>query len=173
MQSSIFGKTRDIRLIPKLYILLKEEGFPEIVIKYVASDWLFISFLSQDTCTRFKKCEGVKSYFSFFRPVVNGFYVKEHVIWLEMLGLPCCAWNDVVVKKIANMQGDIFFLEEYENAPLAVKCVCIKTVKSSLIHDKIRVVAQGIEYVVIVREISNWEPNMMKKGDIDSNIPDL
>ncbi|CAH1435946.1 unnamed protein product [Lactuca virosa] len=124
MQSSIFGKMRDIRLIPKLYILLKEEGFPEIVIKYVSSDWVFISFLSEDSYTRFKKCEGVKSYFSVFRLVVNGFYVKERAIWLEMLGLPCCAWNDAAVKKIANMWGDVCFLEEDENAPLAVKRVC-------------------------------------------------
>ncbi|CAH1436007.1 unnamed protein product [Lactuca virosa] len=172
-QSSIFGKLRDIRLIPKLGILLKEEGFLENIIKYVASEWVFISFLSEDTCTRFKKCEGVKSYFSEFRPVVNGFYVKERAIWLELLGLPCCAWNDAAVKKIANFWGDICFLEEDENAPLAAKRVCIKTVISSLIHDKIRVVAQGIEYVVTVREISNWEPDLMEDGDIESDIPDL
>ncbi|CAH1421340.1 unnamed protein product [Lactuca virosa] len=71
------------------------------------------------------------------------------------------------------MWGDVCFLEEDENAPLAVKRMCIKTVKSSLIHDKIRVVAQGIEYVVTVREISNWEPDMMEEGYIDSDIPDL
>ncbi|CAI9283025.1 unnamed protein product [Lactuca saligna] len=85
IQSSIFGKLRDIRLISKLCILLKEEGFPMSIIK----------------------------------SVVNGFYVKERTIWLEMLCLPCCSWNDATVKNIANIWGDVYFLEEDENAPLA------------------------------------------------------
>ncbi|CAH1453113.1 unnamed protein product [Lactuca virosa] len=48
---SVFGKLRDIKLIPKLGILLKEEGFPKIVIKYVASDWVYISFVSEAAYT--------------------------------------------------------------------------------------------------------------------------
>nr|KAJ0208910.1 hypothetical protein LSAT_V11C400195770 [Lactuca sativa] len=76
---SVFGKLRDIRMIPKLGILLKEEGFPEIVIK--------------------------------------------RVILLELVGLACCAWNDVAVKKSASMWGEVCFIEEDEDAPLAVKQV--------------------------------------------------
>ncbi|CAH1415487.1 unnamed protein product [Lactuca virosa] len=143
LKASVFGKLRDIRLIPKLCILLKEEGFPEIVIKYVASDWVYISFVS------------------------------ERAIWLELVGLPCCAWNDVAVKKLASMWGDVCFIEEDRDAPLAVKRVCIKTGKPSLIHDMIKVVAQGVEYGVVVREISNWEPNIMVEGEIGSDILDL
>ncbi|CAH1421341.1 unnamed protein product [Lactuca virosa] len=77
MRSSIFGKLRDIRLIPKLCILLKEEGFPEIVIKYVASDWVFISFLSENTCTRFKKCEGLSLIFQFLDRLLMASMLKS------------------------------------------------------------------------------------------------
>nr|KAJ0213406.1 hypothetical protein LSAT_V11C400215910 [Lactuca sativa] len=100
-----------------------------------------------------------------FRPVVNGFSIKERVIWLELVGLPCCAWNDVA--------GEVCFIEDDGDAPLAVKRVCIKTGKPFLIQDMIKVVAQGVEYEVVVREIANWEPNIMKEGEIGSDIPDL
>ncbi|CAH1442848.1 unnamed protein product [Lactuca virosa] len=63
--------------------------------------------------------------------------------------------------------------EEDGDAPLAVKRVCIKTGKPFLIQDMIKVVAQGVEYGVVVREISNWEPNIIEEGEIGSDIPDV
>ncbi|CAH1449455.1 unnamed protein product [Lactuca virosa] len=96
------------------------------------------------------------------------FFVKEHAIWLDLVGLPCCAWNDVAVKKLATMWGEVCFLEEVGDTPLAVKRVCIKTGKPSLIHDMIKVVAQGVEYGVVVRVISNWEPDIMEEGEIEN-----
>ncbi|CAH1436637.1 unnamed protein product [Lactuca virosa] len=90
-----------------------------------------------------------------------------------MVGLPCCAWNDVAVKKVASMWDEVCFIEEDGDAPLAVKRVCIKTAKPFLIQDMVKVVAQGVEYGVGVHKISNWEPNIMEEGEIESDIPDL
>lgn len=48
-----------------------------------------------------------------------------------------------------------------------------KTGKLSLIDDMIKVVAQGVEYGVVVYEISNWEPYITEDGQIDSAILNL
>lgn len=93
--------------------------------------------------------------------MVNGFKVLERVIWIEILGLSCCASNDVAMNKVAGLWGDMCFLEGDIQAPLAVKRVCIKTRKPSLIHEKISVIIQGISYELVVRELSNWEPNIV------------
>lgn len=93
--------------------------------------------------------------------MVNGFKVLERVIWIEILGLSCCAWNDVAMNKVAGLWGDMCFLEGDIQAPLAVKRVCIKTLKPILIHEKISVIIQGISYELVVRELSNWEPNIV------------
>ncbi|CAH1453112.1 unnamed protein product [Lactuca virosa] len=71
------------------------------------------------------------------------------------------------------MWDEVCFIEEDVDVPLAVKRVCIKTGTPFLIQDMIKVVAQGVEYGVVVREISNWEPNIMEDGEIGSDIPDL
>ncbi|CAH1415856.1 unnamed protein product [Lactuca virosa] len=71
------------------------------------------------------------------------------------------------------MWGEVCFIEEDGDTLLAVKRVCIKTGKPSLIHDMIKLVAQGVEYGVVMREISNWEPDIMEEGEIGSDILDL
>ncbi|CAH1448082.1 unnamed protein product [Lactuca virosa] len=86
-----------------------------------------------------------------------------------MIGLPCCAWNKDVVSKVANMWGDVCFLDDDGDAPLAIKRACIKTSKPTLIHETVKVVAQGIEYDVAVREISNWEPDILEEGEGNGN----
>ncbi|CAH1423762.1 unnamed protein product [Lactuca virosa] len=171
--ASVFAKLRDIRLIQNLFVLLKEEGFDDLQIKYVASDWVYLTFLSEEVCTRFKKCKGIKAYFSLFRPDVNGFFVKERVVWIEMIGLPCCAWNEDDVSKVASMWDDVCFLDDDGDAPLAIKRVCIRTSKPTLIHEAFKVVVQGIEYDVAVREVFNWEPDILEEGEVGLDIPDL
>ncbi|CAH1413153.1 unnamed protein product [Lactuca virosa] len=173
LQASVFAKLRDIRLIQNLFVLLKEEGFDDLQIKYVASDWVYLTFLSEEVCARFKKCNGIKAYFSLFTPVVNGFFVKERAVWIEMIGLPCCAWNEDAISKVASMWGDVCFLDDDGDTPLAIKRACIKTSKPALIHETVKVVAQGIEYDLAFREISNWEPDILEEGEVGSDIPDL
>ncbi|CAI9286423.1 unnamed protein product [Lactuca saligna] len=69
--------------------------------------------------------------------------------------------------------GEVCFIEEDGDARLVVKCVCIKAAEPFFIQDMIKVVAQDVEYGVVVHEISNWEPNIMEDGEIGSDIPDL
>ncbi|CAI9292288.1 unnamed protein product [Lactuca saligna] len=90
-----------------------------------------------------------------------------------MIGLPCCAWNDDVVSKVARMWGDVCFLDDDVDAPLAIKRACIKTSKLDLIHETVKLVAQGIEYDVVVREISNWGSNILEEWEVGLDIPDL
>ncbi|CAH1453334.1 unnamed protein product [Lactuca virosa] len=174
LKPSVFCQVRSVRLIPKLFLLLKEEGFHEIQIKYLGGDWVYVEFESELVCAKFKKSSSVGAYFSNFRHVVNGFKVLERVVWIEILGLPCCAWNDSAVNKVAGLWGEVCFLDDDNQAPLAIKRVCIKTMKPSLIHDKLSLVVQGITYEVVVRELSNWEPNILCSEEaLDCDIPSL
>ena len=92
--------------IPQTGGITWEEGFPDIQIQYVCGDyWFYVSFDLEKDCSRFKKSKHVHAYFSTFRPMVNGFIVKERVDWIELMGLPCCAWNDGDVSKVENIWG--------------------------------------------------------------------
>ncbi|CAH1454415.1 unnamed protein product [Lactuca virosa] len=147
VKPSVFCQVRSVRLIPKLLVLLKEEGFHDLQIKYLGGDWV---------------------------PVVNGFKVVGRVVWIEILGLPCCAWNDSAVNKVAGIWGEVCFLDDDNQAPLAIKRVCIKTAQPLLIQDKLSLVVQGIKYDVVVRELSNWEPDILCNEDaLDCDLPSL
>lgn len=111
-----------------------------------------MAFDYDHVCYNFKKIDVIRSYFSNFYTVVNGFRV-----WfgLKFLGIPCCAWSDIAVSVVVGHWGDVCFLEDDIQASLSVKRVCIKTIKPNLIHDKLMVVVQGISYELVVRELSN------------------
>ena len=72
------------------------------------------------------------------------------------------------------MWGEVCFLEDDNQDPLVIKRVCIKTAQPSLIQDKLSLVVQGIKYDVVVRELLNWEPNILCNEDaIDCDLPSL
>ncbi|KAI3708615.1 hypothetical protein L2E82_37914 [Cichorium intybus] len=70
--------------------------------------------------------------------------------------------------------GEVCFFEEDDEAAMAVRRVCIKTTKMPLIFDKMKVVAQGIEYEVVVKELSNWEPEIFVEEECNQQeIPSI
>ncbi|CAI9276867.1 unnamed protein product [Lactuca saligna] len=90
------------------------------------------------------------------------------------MGLNCCVWNDVAVSKIAKLWGDICFLKKYNEPPLALKKVCIKTLKQYLIQEKIKLVVKEIEYDIGVRELSNSELEIIDSREtLDCYIPKI
>ncbi|CAH1446166.1 unnamed protein product [Lactuca virosa] len=174
VKPSVFCQVRSVRLIPKLLVLLKEEGFHDLQIKYLGGDWVYVEFDSDLVCSKFKKSSSIHAFFSNFRPVVNGFTIVERVVWIEILGLLCCAWNDNAVNKVAGIWGEVCFLDDDNQAPLAIKRVCIETAQSSLIQEKLSLEAQGINYTVVVKELSNWEPDILCNEDaLNYDIPSL
>ncbi|KAI3508948.1 hypothetical protein L1887_23970 [Cichorium endivia] len=103
--ASIFAKVRLVKSIPHLPMLLREEGFSDVNVKYVGSDWVYLMFDSEEVCSKFKKAKGIRSLFSILRPVLNGFHIKDRIVWMDVSGLPCCAWNDVAVTKVVSSWG--------------------------------------------------------------------
>lgn len=140
-------------LIRKLVALLKEEGFHDLHLRYLGGDWVYVIFESELVCSK-------------FRLVVNRFKIVERFIWIENFGLPYCAWNNVVVKKVAGLWGDVYFLEEDIQDLLVVKRVFIKSLKPSLTHDRISMVVEGINYKLVIRELSNLEPDTVCNKEV-------
>lgn len=174
LSPSVFGKVCNVKNIPNWWYYLRKKAFLTFKFNMCVVIIRFMCLLIwKKIFSRFKKSKHVHAYFSTFIPVVNGFIVKERVDWIELMGLPCCAWNDGDVLKVANIWG-VCFLEEDSEAPLAMKQVCIKTLKPSLIQDKVKLAVQGIEDIIGVCELSNWQLEIIDSGDsLDSDIPSL
>ncbi|CAH1452447.1 unnamed protein product [Lactuca virosa] len=119
---------------------MKPSVFYQYSIRYLGGDLVYVAFESELVCSKFKNLPAVRAYFSNFRLVVNDLNVLQRVIWIEILGLPCCAWNVVAVNKVARLWGGICFLEDDLLDPLAVKRACIETVRTSLNNETICIV---------------------------------
>ncbi|CAH1428081.1 unnamed protein product [Lactuca virosa] len=102
---------------------------------------------------------------------VEGLWLMGLKYWRGLFGLK---FYDGAVNKVAGIWGEVCFLDDDNQAPLAIKRVCNKTTKPSLIHDKLSLVVQRILYNVVVREFSNWEPDILCNEEaLDCDLPSL
>ncbi|KAL4588534.1 hypothetical protein LXL04_001425 [Taraxacum kok-saghyz] len=57
--------------------------------------------------------------FSRFKNIDSEFIVKDRMVWLEIYGLPMCAWNPCVFKRVAALWGEVLFTDDDESNSLA------------------------------------------------------
>ncbi|CAH1419764.1 unnamed protein product [Lactuca virosa] len=115
MQTSIFGQVRNVRIIPNLFVLLREEGFNDIQVRYVGGDWVYVAFESEVACSKFKKSTGLVVGVSLDRDIsdLSGdsdddeFLEKD----IEEEGTPLCSKKNV--EKEDGEVGEVSSEEEY------------------------------------------------------------
>ncbi|PWA43051.1 hypothetical protein CTI12_AA538570 [Artemisia annua] len=150
------GEVNNATVIPHLIRMCFDEGFDDLKINYIGGMWVWIEFMSSTTCTSFKKNEGVRAHFKHIIEPSNDFVIKERAIWIEIQGMPLCAWSMVEYKKVASMYGNILFsddeLEEHRSSGKI--CVCSKS--KGPINETRTVIVDGKEYEISVREIADW-----------------
>ncbi|GKA46445.1 RNA-directed DNA polymerase, eukaryota, reverse transcriptase zinc-binding domain protein [Tanacetum coccineum] len=100
-------KVKSVETMSTLYRLCCEEGFNEVKIHHIGGLWLWLQFQNEETCNAFKKNNNLKSFFSLIKPVSKNFSVDERMVWVEILGLPLCAWGSNAYKKFASTVEDL------------------------------------------------------------------
>ncbi|PWA78420.1 nucleotide-binding alpha-beta plait domain-containing protein [Artemisia annua] len=118
----VMGKVRDLNLIENLRQVCHKEGFANVEIKYIGGFWVWIEFNNRKASIRFKQHSTIATYFHSLIPVSKHFVVDERVLWVEILGLPLCAWSLTAFKKVAAKWGEIllYVKEESVSKPLWV-----------------------------------------------------
>ncbi|GKE85886.1 hypothetical protein Tco_1559628 [Tanacetum coccineum] len=67
----------------------------------------------------FQTNASLKSVYSCINTVTPSFKVNERMIWIEIRGLPLCAWGSNAYKKVAYMFGKFMFFEAEESTEMS------------------------------------------------------
>nr|GEX12743.1 RNA-directed DNA polymerase, eukaryota, reverse transcriptase zinc-binding domain protein [Tanacetum cinerariifolium] len=109
------------------------------------------------------------------RAPTSNFKVDERILWIEVSGLPLCAWGSIAYKKIASSFGKFLFFEKEESTALSSGRICISTKSHQLISEIIQVDINNEIFEASVQEIGSWnvEPDLEgenKDGERDESI---
>ncbi|PWA66939.1 hypothetical protein CTI12_AA322370 [Artemisia annua] len=149
-------KVRDVGTMNAVYRLCRSEGFTQIKVHYIGGLWLWIQFEDAASCNAFRNNVAMKNVFSSIKSVSQNFVIDERMIWIEISGLPLCAWGSNAYKRVANVLGKFMFFEIDQDSSLGIGRVCIATKQKSSISENVQVVINGEEYMVRVNEIATW-----------------
>nr|GEX81352.1 RNA-directed DNA polymerase, eukaryota [Tanacetum cinerariifolium] len=123
-----------------------------------------------NSCKGFKSNESLSKLWTFIKVHSPSFVVDEHVIWIEVSGLPLCAWGSSSFKKIANLFGKFNFFDDDVEDSMCMGRACITTKNQSLISEKVNVTIKYSNFNVHVKEIGTW--STLISNDMDSNESD-
>ncbi|GJS95132.1 putative RNA-directed DNA polymerase, eukaryota, reverse transcriptase zinc-binding domain protein [Tanacetum coccineum] len=158
----VLAKIREVEAMAKLYGILENEGFNGFEAHHVGGLWVWIEFNNQKACQRFKDKDSMKAYFSEITHVSRNFVVDEKLVWIEIDGLPLCAWSSEAFKKIGSLWGKFMFFEDDTRDNVSCRRVCIRTSLKHSISEMIQVEVTGVSYWVRVRETGIWSIKIEK-----------
>ncbi|GKC26509.1 nucleotide-binding alpha-beta plait domain-containing protein, partial [Tanacetum coccineum] len=75
VDNALFGRVKVFASLANLKMALGNEGFSDIVIKYMGEQWVMLEFKSLESMEKFKKCVSVMSWFSQVIKATNEFEV--------------------------------------------------------------------------------------------------
>nr|GEW70366.1 RNA-directed DNA polymerase, eukaryota [Tanacetum cinerariifolium] len=113
----ILLKMKDVESIGNMYAICKNAGFLDLSIHHVGGLWIWIQFSSSKSCLKFQERTSLKSFYSIATSPYPSFKVDERMIWVEISGMPLCAWGSNAFKKVASLFGIFMFFEAEDPLP--------------------------------------------------------
>ncbi|GJY40396.1 nucleotide-binding alpha-beta plait domain-containing protein, partial [Tanacetum coccineum] len=86
--NAIFGKVKEFASLANLKVALGNEGFSDIVIKYMGELWVMLEFKFEKALLKFQESTSVMSWFSQVVKVTPEFEVEGRIAWVEVEGIP-------------------------------------------------------------------------------------
>ncbi|GJW49517.1 RNA-directed DNA polymerase, eukaryota, reverse transcriptase zinc-binding domain protein [Tanacetum coccineum] len=115
-----------------------------------------ICFDIPEACSKFQENESLKKLYSVKRAPSSNFTVDGRILWIEISGLPLCAWGSNAYKKIACSFGKFLFFKKEDSSALSSGRVCISSKSHGLISENIQVEINNELFEATVQEIGSW-----------------
>ncbi|GKB21975.1 RNA-directed DNA polymerase, eukaryota, reverse transcriptase zinc-binding domain protein [Tanacetum coccineum] len=106
--------------------------------------------------SKFQENESLKKLYSVKRAPSSNFTIDERILWIEISGLPLCAWGSNAYKKIACSCEKFLFFEKEDSSALSSGRVCISSISQGLIYKNVQVKINNELFEATVQKMGPW-----------------
>ncbi|GJW03947.1 RNA-directed DNA polymerase, eukaryota, reverse transcriptase zinc-binding domain protein [Tanacetum coccineum] len=103
----LMGKVKEFASLSNLKMVLANEGFNNIELRYMGGYWVMIKLHSEEAKEKFQSNVGIGSWFTKIQQASNDFMVDGRVAWVELEGIPLNLWSENTFKCIASKWGSL------------------------------------------------------------------
>nr|GEU66953.1 RNA-directed DNA polymerase, eukaryota [Tanacetum cinerariifolium] len=162
---TVLVKVKELASMINMHCICSSEGFSNVKAHHVGGLWTWLEFQTSDACLAFKTNDNLKRMFASIFPVRSNFVIDERAIWIDINGLPLCAWGSAALKKVANLFGRFMFFEYNHAQNISIGRVCIATKYKKFIDEEVSVQINGEPFTVYVHELSNWSTKIEEENE--------
>ncbi|PWA62359.1 RNA-directed DNA polymerase, eukaryota [Artemisia annua] len=138
----VLAKLKNVDTMSNMYGLCRNEGYVDLNIHHVGGLW----------------------------NVSPSFKVDERMIWVEINGLPLCAWGSNAFKRVASLFGKFMFFEVDQSAEMSQGKICILTNRHHFLSEMVNIEVNDEIFDVHVHELGSWSINIV--DDLSSTYSD-
>ncbi|GJX27009.1 RNA-directed DNA polymerase, eukaryota [Tanacetum coccineum] len=187
ISNALFGRVKEFASLANLKVALGNEGFMEIVIKYMGELWVMLEFKTEESKLKFKDNIGAMSWFSQIIEASTDFEIEGRIAWVEVEGIPFRLWSGNTFARIADKWGKLLDVDDQEETCFHSKRLCIHMKSGKSINEEFKIIHRGKIYWIRANETPGWVPDFtddideddvnsmdiedvaQKPGDIDEN----
>ncbi|GKA33082.1 RNA-directed DNA polymerase, eukaryota [Tanacetum coccineum] len=161
--NALFGRVKEFASLANLKMALGNEGFMDIVIKYMGELWVMMEFKSVDSMSKFRECVSVMSWFSQIMDASNEFEVEGRIAWVEVEGVPFRLWTENSFARIADKWGKLLDVDDQDETCFHSKRLCVYTKSGKSIREDFKVIHRGKTYWIRANETPGWVPDFTEE----------
>ncbi|GJS16265.1 nucleotide-binding alpha-beta plait domain-containing protein [Tanacetum coccineum] len=133
---TLFGRVKEFASLANLKVAIGNEGFSEIVIKYMGELWVMLEFQSTDSLNKFRECVSIASWFSQIINASIDFEIEGRIAWVEVEGVSFKLWSGNTFRRIANKWGELLDVDDQDDNCYHSKRICIHMKSDRSIKDE-------------------------------------
>nr|GEU54202.1 DIE2/ALG10 family [Tanacetum cinerariifolium] len=168
----LLGKVKEFSSFDNMRMVLGNEGFNDIDLRYIGGMWIMIGFKTKDTKAKFQSCLGATSWFSQIIQASKEFVIDERITWVDIEGITLKLWSESTFNRIAAKWGKMLYLEKLDEWCLYSKRLCILTTGKSNILETFKIIRKGKRFLVRAKETKGWIPDFDEQDEDNSELKD-
>nr|GEZ74519.1 RNA-directed DNA polymerase, eukaryota [Tanacetum cinerariifolium] len=151
-------RVKDASSISNLQVILHDEGFVDVKLKYLGGLWVMLEFEKEETKANLMTHTGANSWFQIIHEVIHDFVSDERIVWVDIEGVPLNAWTSETFSRIGKKWGETLNIEDQIAHSYSRKRVCILTKSLVSILESFKIIVKGKVFMVRAKELFIWNP---------------